>query len=86
MSADGLEDPRYTAWVYGHGLVDWPPERLDAFADHVRHLHLTRRWVMRRRKGCRECDETWPCPWSTWALHWQAGIRRRVSCGAGGPR
>lgn len=77
-------DPRYTACVAGFGLVDWPPERIDEYANGLLRTHTAAgRWTPRRVTGCRECGERWPCGFVRWAEQWGRSAARTQSRRAG---
>lgn len=64
-------DAMFTARVHGHGLVDWSPERVDAYAAELLSTHQQGRlWRPHRQLSCRRCGEAWPCQSVTWAKRW----------------
>lgn len=68
---------QFTARVLGHGLVDWPPERVDAYAAELRAVHVPAgRWLPSRRGTCANCRAAWPCAWINWAEHWRHSLTR----------
>ena len=67
----------FTARVQGHGLVDWSPERIDAYAAELRDAHVpASRWMPGRRSTCANCRAPWPCAWAGWAEHWRRSLTR----------
>lgn len=73
-------EPHYTARVAGFGLVDWTPERIDAYADGLLRTHVpARRWSPRRGSECRECATPWPCGFVNWAEQWGRSVTRSQS-------
>lgn len=74
----------FTARVKGHGLVDWTPARIDAYANGLIRTHIPAGgWTPRRSNACRDCRQRWPCPWAMWAEQWGTGLTRSESRGAG---
>lgn len=84
VQTSGKDATSFTARAEGHGLVDWTPERIDAYASGLLRTHLpTRRWVRGRPHACRDCGYAWPCAFVTWAEQWGTNLMRSESRRAG---
>lgn len=76
----GNDTTSFTARVEGHGLVDWTPGRIDAYAIDVLRTHgPSRRWTARWRTTCRACERTWPCGHVVWAEQWGRSSAKAVT-------
>lgn len=77
QAMEGDNVTHFTARVFGHGLVEWTPERIDAYANGLLQTHLpTRRWTPRRGSECRVCCTAWPCGFVSWAEQWGRSLTR----------
>lgn len=81
----------FTARVPGLGLVEWSPDRVEAYAHELARTHRPERlsirwrgrWIFRLplpvEHACKHCTEPWPCPSAWWAQRYQTSQARTIT-------
>ena len=81
----------FTARVPGLGLVEWTPDRVEAYAHELTRTHRPKRlsirwrgrWIFRlpylAENACKRCAEPWPCPSAWWAERYQHSQARAIT-------